>query len=377
MTRPGGAAAGRAGVSAPGVTMASVPTSTTRRRLPLVGRRAFQFVTALNVFALSLIVVSGGVVRLSGSGLGCPTWPQCGDGSFTPHSEYALHGAIEFGNRVVGLVVGAVVLITPIMALRLRSGHRRDLTLLSFGLWLGYLGQAVLGGITVLTKLNPVTVAAHFLLSMVLLWNAVVLDRRARQGAGPVTPAVAPALLWLARLLVVVSAGVLVLGTVVTGTGPHSGDSEHPARFGFDIVNVSQLHADGAMLLTGLVAAMAFAVRITAAPAAARRDSLALVAVVIAQAGLGFAQYFLGVPCGLVALHMTGATIMWVVALRLWLAMVARPALATAAGAKVTDDAPAEHATPFTAPPAQPAPPAVPGSPSAPAAPQPVGAPRP
>jgi cytochrome c oxidase assembly protein subunit 15 len=297
--------------------------------LPPVSRRAFQIVTALNVFALSLIVVSGGVVRLSGSGLGCPTWPQCGDGSFTPHSEYALHGAIEFGNRVVGLVVGLVVLITPIMALRLRDGRRRDLTLLSFGLWVGYLGQAVLGGITVLTKLNPVTVAAHFLLSMVLLWNAVVLDRRARQGAGPVTPAVAPALLWLARLLVVVSAGVLVLGTVVTGTGPHSGDSEHPARFGFDIVNVSQLHADGAMLLTGLVAAMAFAVRVTAAPAAARRDSLALIAAVVAQAGIGFAQYFLGVPSGLVALHMTGATIMWVVALRLWLAMVARPALAS------------------------------------------------
>ncbi|CAJ63212.1 hypothetical protein; putative membrane protein [Frankia alni ACN14a] len=311
--------------------------------MPLVSRRAFQVVTALNVFALSLIVVSGGVVRLSGSGLGCPTWPQCGDGSFTPHSEYALHGAIEFGNRVVGLVVGLVVLITPIMALRLREGRRRDLTLLSFGLWLGYLGQAVLGGITVLTKLNPVTVAAHFLLSMVLLWNAVVLDRRARQGAGAVTPAVAPALLWLARLLVVVSAGVLVLGTVVTGTGPHSGDSEHPARFGFDIVNVSQLHADGAMLLTGLVAAMAFAVRVTAAPAAARRDSLALVAVVVAQAGIGFAQYFLGVPSGLVALHMTGATVMWVVALRLWLAMVTRPALASPRASTVSPpvDAPA------------------------------------
>ncbi|MCM3921256.1 COX15/CtaA family protein [Frankia sp. AiPs1] len=329
--------------------MAPVPASTTRRRLPLVSRRVFQVVTALNVFALSLIVVSGGVVRLSGSGLGCPTWPQCGDGSFTPHSEYALHGAIEFGNRVVGLVVGLVVLITPIMALRLRDGRRRDLTLLSFGLWVGYLGQAVLGGITVLTKLNPVTVAAHFLLSMVLLWNAVVLDRRARQGAGPVTPAVAPALLWLARLLVVVSAGVLVLGTVVTGTGPHSGDSEHPARFGFDIVNVSQLHADGAMLLTGLVAAMAFAVRITAAPAAARRDSLTLIAVVVAQAGLGFAQYFLGVPSGLVALHMTGATIMWVVALRLWLAMVARPALTVPdawSAADTTPTAPTASALP-------------------------------
>ncbi|WP_175084494.1 COX15/CtaA family protein [Candidatus Frankia nodulisporulans] len=311
--------------------MATVSASTARRRLPLVGRRAFQIVTAANVVLLSLIVVSGGVVRLSGSGLGCPTWPQCGDGSFTPHSEYALHGAIEFGNRVIGLVVGVVVLITPLMALRLRGGRRRDLTRLSFGLWLGYLGQAVLGGITVLTKLHPATVAAHFLLSMVLLWNAVVLERRSRQGAGPVTPAVAPALLWLARLLVVAAGAVLVLGTVVTGTGPHSGDATHGARFGFDIVNVAQLHADGAMLLTGLAAAMAFAVRITTAPTAARRGSLVLLATIVAQAGVGFAQYFLGIPSGLVALHMTGATVMWIAALYLWLAMAQRPALEPAA----------------------------------------------
>ncbi|ABD11029.1 cytochrome oxidase assembly protein [Frankia sp. CcI156] len=323
--------------------MAVVPASTERRSLPLISLRAFRLLTTLNVVLLSLIVVSGGVVRLTGSGLGCPTWPQCGDGSFVPHSEYALHGAIEFGNRVVGLVVGLVTLITPLVALRLRGGRRRDLRLLSFGLWVGFLGQAVLGGITVLTKLHPATVAAHFLLSMVLLWNAVLLDHRARQDAGAPTPGVGPALRWLARLLVVVSAGVLVLGTVVTGAGPHSGDSDHPARFGFDLVNVSQLHADGAMLLVGLVAAMAFAVRVAEAPDEARRTSLALVGTVLAQAAIGFTQYFLGVPALLVALHMTGATVMWVAALRLWLALSSRhprpapdaaPTLA-AAGAEV------------------------------------------
>lgn len=310
-----------------------------------MSRRVFQLVTALNVGLLSLIVVSGGVVRLSGSGLGCPTWPQCGDGSFVPHSEYAVHGAIEFGNRVVGLVVGVVVLITPLLALRLRGGRRRDLTQLSFGLWLGYLGQAVLGGITVLTKLNPATVAAHFLLSMVLLLNAVVLDRRARQGAGSVTSAVSPALLWLARLTVAASAVVLVLGTVVTGTGPHSGDASDPARFGFDLVNVAQVHADSAMLLTGLAVAMAFAVRITSAPAAARRESLLLIATILAQAAIGFTQYFLGVPSVLVALHMTGATVMWVVALRLWLAMADRPALDLEPETEVEPGA-QPHATP-------------------------------
>lgn len=307
--------------------MGPVSASTARRRLPYISRRAFQLVTVANVVLLSLIVVSGGAVRLTGSGLGCPTWPQCGDGSFVPHSEYALHGAIEFGNRVLSLVVGLVALITPLMALRLRDGRRRDLTLLSFGLWLGFLGQAVLGGITVLTKLHPATVAAHFLLSMVLLVNAVALSRRSRQGAGPPTPAVAPPLLWLARLVVVVAAAVLVLGTIVTGTGPHSGDETHTARFGFDITNVAQLHADGAMLLTGLVAAMVFAVRITAAPPAARRGSLFLLATIVAQAGIGFAQYFLGIPAALVALHMAGATVLWIGALQLWLAMSTRPRL--------------------------------------------------
>ncbi|MBE3199470.1 MULTISPECIES: COX15/CtaA family protein [Parafrankia] len=301
-------------------------------RLPVIGLRMFRRLTLASVVLLAAIVVTGGAVRLTGSGLGCPTWPQCGDGSFTPHSAYAINGAIEFGNRLISIVVGLVVLALPIAA-RLLQEKRRDLLLLSLGLWLGFVGQAVLGGITVLVKLHPATVAAHFLLSMVLLFNAVALHRRARQADGPTPLAVRPELAWLARVVVVVAAGVLALGTVVTGTGPHSGDSEDTKRFGFDIVNVAQLHADGAMVLTGLTLAMIFAVRLAPVPAEARRSAHALLLTVVAQAAIGFTQYFLGIPALLVGLHMAGATIMWIVAIQLWLAMGERAPATEAAWA--------------------------------------------
>ncbi|WP_338013691.1 COX15/CtaA family protein [Pseudofrankia asymbiotica] len=317
----------------------SNPVAALWDRLPTVSPRVFRVLTLISLVFLGLIVVTGGAVRLTGSGLGCPTWPQCGDGSFTPHSEYALHGAVEFGNRMVSILMGVFMLVTPLAALRLADRRaRRDLVWLSFGLWAGFVSQAVLGGITVLTDLHPATVAAHFLLSMLLLVDGVVLYRRARQGAGPVTVSVRRELLWLARVLVVVAAGVLVLGTVVTGTGPHSGDDEKAKRFGFDIVNVAQLHADSAMLVTGLAVAMAFAVRIAKASQEARRWADVLVVTIVAQAAVGFTQYFLGIPAGLVALHVTGATLMWIAALRLWLALPDRPSLITPALASAVVD---------------------------------------
>jgi cytochrome c oxidase assembly protein subunit 15 len=324
-TAAGATAAAATAAGAVGAAAAS-PERKRRRGLPTVRPEVFRLLTLVSLVFLGLIVVTGGAVRLTGSGLGCPTWPQCGDGSFTPHSQYALHGAVEFGNRMVSIVMGVFMLVTPLAALRLPDRReRRDLVWLSFGLLAGFLGQAVLGGITVLTDLHPATVAAHFLLSMLLLVDGVVLYRRARQGAGPVTVCVRRELLWLARVLVVVAAGVLVLGTVVTGTGPHSGDDEKARRFGFDIVTVAQLHADSAMLVTGLAVAMVFAVRIAKASPEARRWANALVVTIVAQAAIGFTQYFLGIPAGLVALHVAGATLMWIAALRLWLALADRP----------------------------------------------------
>ncbi len=295
-------------------------------RLPTVRPVVFRRLTRVSVILLALIVVTGGAVRLTGSGLGCPTWPRCGENSFVTQSQYAAHGWIEFGNRLLTTAVGLVMLLLPLVSLRLGQ-RRRDLVLLAFGLWLGFLGQVVLGGLTVLFKLNPALVAGHFLLSMLLLLDVVVLDRRARSGPGAVRPAGGRReLLGLARLLVLVAGAVLVLGTVVTGTGPHSGDSAEAKRFGFDITNVAQLHADAAMLLVGLIVATVLAVRAGGAPREAVRASSALAAIAIAQAGVGFAQYFTGIPVGLVELHIAGATALWVAALHVWLAMVERPA---------------------------------------------------
>lgn len=285
----------------------------------------FRLLTRAAVVLLALIVVSGGAVRLTGSGLGCPTWPQCGDGSFVTRPEYDIYGIVEFSNRVVTLIVGLVVLALPLVALMLEKVHtprgarrRRDLVLLSFGLWVGYLGQAVLGGLTVLFQLHPALVAGHFLLSMVLLLDAVVLDVRARRDPSP-HRAPQREMRLLATALTLTAGVVLVIGTIVTGSGPYSGDSQDLRRFGFDTRAVSQLHADAAMLLTGLVIAALVAVRLARASQGARRSADLLALVVVGQVALGFTQYFLGIPAGLVGLHLLGATLVWIFALRLQL----------------------------------------------------------
>jgi cytochrome c oxidase assembly protein subunit 15 len=280
----------------------------------------FRRLAAVAVFLLGLIVVTGAAVRLTGSGLGCPTWPKCGDGSLVTRSEYAGHGLIEFGNRLVSSAVSVVVAIVAVASFRLAE-RRRDLQWLSLGLVAGIIGQIVLGGFTVLFHLNPGLVAAHFLLSMLLLLDAVVLHHRTSvRGEG------APqALRWLGWGLTAVAAIELIVGTVVTGSGPHSGDSTHVARFSLNIRQVAQLHADIAMLLVGLVVATAVAVRAVPTSLAVRRETLAVVVLVIAQAVVGFVQYALGIPEGLVAVHVAGATALWVYTLRLALALQSEP----------------------------------------------------
>ncbi len=281
---------------------------------------AFARLTRIAVVLLGVIVVTGAAVRLTGSGLGCPTWPQCGAGSLVTRPEYQLHGVIEFSNRVVGAAVGLLILALPLLALRQQDGHgrRRDLVVLGFGLWLGYLGQIVLGGLTVLFHLHPALVAGHFLLSMLLLLDAVVLDNRARTGRGVREPVAPLPLVRLATALAATAGLVLLLGTVVTGSGPHAGDATHAVRrFGFPIRAVAQLHADVAMLLVGLVVATLVGLHAAGAPTAARRTGGWVAAAVVGQAGLGFIQYFAGIPTGLVALHVTGATLLWVLVLHL------------------------------------------------------------
>ena len=251
------------------------------------------------------IVLTGGVVRLTGSGLGCPTWPRCTDQSFVPHGALGIHGAIEFGNRMVTFLLAAIAIATFLVALR--SG-RSSLVKLSVVLGLGVPAQAVIGGVTVLTDLNPWIVAFHLLVSLAMIGVAVVLLRRVDEGDGPAVPTVPRALVHLARLTFVVGWVVLYLGTVVTGSGPHAGDLAAP-RNGLDPRTISQLHTDFVFLLLGLTIALVFALRAVSAPPRAQRAALVLLAIELSQGAVGFVQYFTDLPIALVALHLLGAAL--------------------------------------------------------------------
>jgi cytochrome c oxidase assembly protein subunit 15 len=301
--------------------------------LPRASDALVRRLAVASVVANAGIVVTGGVVRLTGSGLGCPTWPTCTADSLTPTAAYAQHGAIEFTNRMLTFVLTAVVLATLLAVLR---SDRRDLTRLAVAAFVGIPAQAVVGGITVLTGLNPWTVAAHFLLSMAILAITTTMAARAYQPPGPARVIVNPSLVTLIRVLVGVTAAVLVLGTVVTGSGPHAGDVDVP-RTGFDPETVSQLHADAVMLLVGLTVATLLWLRGSKAPPAATRAAAGLLVVELAQGLIGFVQYFTGLPVILVGFHLLGACLVWIAALRLLLATSTRqpapapePATATA-----------------------------------------------
>ncbi len=273
------------------------------------------------------IVVTGGLVRLTGSGLGCPTWPQCAPGSIVPIAGQSegFHKFIEFGNRLLTFVVLLVVVTSIVAAWRQVPRRRSLVTLASLGL-LGVVGQAVLGGLTVLTGLNPALVAGHFLLSTVLIAAAVALHQRGGDdGDGPPVPLVRPEIRNLTRVVVGLGGLVLILGTIVTGTGPHGGDVDTP-RFGFQPTMVAQAHADAVILFIALTVALWLALRLTDSPDATRRRVLVLLLLSLAQGLIGYVQYFTGVPWVLVAFHLAGACAVWVAALRLPYAMRERPA---------------------------------------------------
>ena len=278
------------------------PSSSTVRRLALA-----------SVIANSVIVVTGGAVRLTASGLGCPTWPRCTETTYTPTAEYAVHGVIEFGNRLLTFVLTAVVVALLVAVLRARP-RRPDLVRLAVLGFLGIPAQALLGGVTVLTGLNPWTVMGHFLVSMVLIGLAVVLHQRTREGDEPARLTVAPLLRRLSYGVLALTGAVLAVGTVVTGSGPHSGDPQ-AGRTGLDPAAVSQLHADLVFLLVGATLGLWAACAASGAPGPARA-ALVLLGVELAQGVLGFAQYFTGLPVLLVGLHLAGACVVLVAAVR-------------------------------------------------------------
>lgn len=258
------------------------------------------------------IVVTGGIVRLTGSGLGCSTWPQCQPGSFTPvrTPESAYHDLVEFGNRTLTFVV-AVLAVVSLWVVLTHWPTRRRLHLAAIGVLAGIPAQAVLGGISVLTGLNPWIVMGHFLLSMVLVALSTVVVRGAQDDvSGPGELVVHPLARTLALVTSALGAVVLLLGTIVTGSGPHSGDAERPARTGFDPQAVSWLHADAVMLFCGLVVATLVAVRITAHTEEARRAWTTVLVVTLAQGLVGYVQYFTKLPELLVLVHMLGASLL-------------------------------------------------------------------
>jgi len=271
----------------------------------------------LLLFLQAALILTGGAVRLTGSGLGCPTWPECTPGSYTPvpnQAEGALHAWIEFGNRLLtfGLVAISLVVLAHVLITK-----RRDLRLLAAGQLLGILGQGVLGGITVLTDLHPLPVASHLLLSIILVAAAVSLyDRR----EAPVEKIKQSDKLisLLSKSHIALSFIVIVLGTLVTGSGPHAGD-EQARRFGFDIRTVAVLHADAVIALFGLTLALAVALR---ANKVILNRIYIFTLIALAQGAIGYIQYFNGIPEILVAAHLLGATLVWIAAWRIRLMFI-------------------------------------------------------
>ena len=281
--------------------------------------QAYRRVTLAALLALAFIIVTGGAVRLTGSGLGCPDWPTCAEDRIVAPLEY--HAMVEFVNRTVtGLVSLAVML--AVLGSVLRRPVRRDLVWLSVGLVAGVVGQIVLGGLTVLFDLWPPLVMGHFILSMVLLWNAVVLHHR----AGDQRPLpVGRDEKAMTRLVVAAAAVVVFTGTIVTATGPHGGDEE-VARLPFFLPDVARIHGVSVMLLLALTV-----IAVVRLPAPARPGGLRFLAVVLAQAAIGYIQYFTGVPVVLVGFHIAGAVAVWTFALRFHLGVAAPAAVTEAA----------------------------------------------
>jgi heme a synthase len=272
--------------------------------------RTYRTITVGALLALCAIVVTGAAVRLTGSGLGCDDWPNCNNEKLIDVSTS--HAAIEQINRLFTGVV-AVAVIAAVLGSIVRAPRRRDLTWWSLGLVAGVVGQVVLGGVTVLTDLHPLSVQSHFLLSMVIVANAAVLVRRAGEPDGvtrvPTVGDPTRALVWA---LAAATSLAVITGTIVTGTGPHAGDEE-ARRWGFDISEVARVH--GAAVIGAIAIALVVTVRVSTRPnerAALRHGLTNWMFVAVLQAVVGYAQYFTGVPVLLVAIHVTGATALYV-----------------------------------------------------------------
>lgn len=303
------------------------PTATSTRRWALTA-----------VVANAGITVTGAAVRVTGSGLGCPTWPKCTPDSFVPaaHDDIPMiNTLIEFGNRLLTFAVLAVAVACVLAALR-QTPRRPGLVRLALLQPAGVALQGLWGGVVVHSVLNPLTVGAHFLISIALTAACWLMYARAGEGDGPVRGLVHRDIRILGYALVAAVAVLLVAGVVVTGTGPHSGDLL-ASRFDFDIETVARLHADIVYVVVGLTFALLFALHVTGAPRPALRAAQLLLVIELAQGVIGYTQYFLAVPAFLVGLHVLGSTLVWICCLNVVSRMRTRAALPAAS-------APLDHA---------------------------------
>lgn len=276
-----------------------------------VSPQRYRTVVTVAIGLLAGIVLTGAAVRLTGSGLGCEDWPTCSDDRFVP--EWGFHGWIEFGNRLLSGAVGAGV-GAAVLTAYLRTPRRPDLIRWAWGLVAGVIAQILLGGATVLVDLHPLFVSAHFLLSIVLLWNALVLLDLARGSAATPRPRVGAQVIMLSRVTVGFSVVVLAIGTLVTGTGPHSGDPDVD-RLPLDLTTIARVHSGSAWVIVALCAVLVVRLRAEGRPDIDRLTTIALTTLV-AQGGLGYVQYATGVPAMLVEVHVAGSiavfcTLLW------------------------------------------------------------------
>jgi cytochrome c oxidase assembly protein subunit 15 len=349
--------------------MGSVPTQPAsapappgwRRYWALISRPVLRPTTAsLRGLALAAVVANviimstGEAVRLSKSGLGCPDWPDCTAKSLVAANsagQTTLNTWIEFGNRLLNFPLVAIAGLVFIAACCYRSPdgagrgrRRRDLIWLAAALPGGVIGQAVVGGIVVLTKLNPAWVAVHFMLSTAIVAAAVVLHARVGEGTGPAVPVVRRDLRIIGATLVGAVALTFAAGTVVTGTGKLAGNAAAP-RFHLPFIGVTQLHADIGWVIAALSFALLVGLPLSGAPRRAVRRIYLMMGLTVAQGAIGYAQYFAGLPAGLVWVHVTVAVVIWVVTVRLYLAMRDRGPLPEA-----PPPAPSPEEQPATAP---------------------------
>jgi heme a synthase len=306
-------------------------------RVPRLSPATYRRITLVAAILLAIIIVTGAAVRLTKSGLGCPVGVSCPKSLLQAHGPASEHATIEHVNRLFTGLVSVAVIIAVLGSL-LRVPRRRDLIWLSLGLVVGVIAQAVLGQLTVEYDLKPQFVMAHFLVSILLLSDALVLVRRAGQPDGPAHPVVSRRTVILGRVLVGLIAVVLFTGTIVTGAGPHSGGGtrDNVARLDLRLQSVARVHGTMVMIFLAAVLLMLWLVRRDRAPRHVRTWVTVLLVVLVAQAGIGYWQYFTDIPALLVGIHVAGATAVFAATLGLYLSMFEREARAVAPPAPVS-----------------------------------------